>query len=146
MGIIKEGMVENMTGAKDNEDTFVFAEGGSLRGVVEGGVGGFDSVVYDVSTDLANTASLAVGDVDGDGDLDLVAGNGLFGNQPNRAFVNWCEDAGGCLTDENVFDRSDVHEDYEPDFYPVGAVTDLFNTQDIALGDLDEDGEIVGMF
>ncbi len=37
--------VENLTGAPDNEDTFVFQDGGSLTGMVEGGEGGFDTLV-----------------------------------------------------------------------------------------------------
>jgi len=39
--------VENLTGAADNEDTFVFEDGGSLSGSVEGGDGGFDTLVLD---------------------------------------------------------------------------------------------------
>ena len=36
--------VENLTGAPDNEDTFVFEDGGSLSGSVDGGDGGYDSL------------------------------------------------------------------------------------------------------
>ncbi|MFO8091285.1 MAG: LEPR-XLL domain-containing protein, partial [Desulfatiglandaceae bacterium] len=37
--------VENLTGAADNEDTFVFTQEGTLAGTVDGGVGGFDTLV-----------------------------------------------------------------------------------------------------
>src|SRR5262249_39479257 len=37
--------VENLTGASGNEDTFVFAAGGSLSGKVDGGAAGFDTLV-----------------------------------------------------------------------------------------------------
>ncbi len=49
--------VENLTGAVDNEDTFVVAEGGRVSGEVEGGDGGFDSVV--VSGDYSNVGYVA---------------------------------------------------------------------------------------
>ena len=37
--------VENLSGAADNEDTFYFLPEGRLAGVVDGGAGGFDTVV-----------------------------------------------------------------------------------------------------
>ncbi len=36
---------ENLTGAADNEDVFTLADGGGLSGAVDGGAGGFDSLV-----------------------------------------------------------------------------------------------------
>ena len=39
--------VENVVGAPDNEDTFVFESGGTLAGTVDGGAGGFDTLVVD---------------------------------------------------------------------------------------------------
>ncbi|MCK4857901.1 MAG: hypothetical protein KAT58_08040, partial [candidate division Zixibacteria bacterium] len=39
--------IENLIGAADNEDTFVFKAAGSISGVVEGGDGGFDIIVLD---------------------------------------------------------------------------------------------------
>ncbi len=36
---------ENLTGAPDNKDTFTLAPGGSVSGLVDGGDGGFDSLV-----------------------------------------------------------------------------------------------------
>ncbi|HTM53057.1 MAG TPA: hypothetical protein VL175_03480, partial [Pirellulales bacterium] len=36
--------IENLTGAPDNQDTFVFDAGGSLSGVLDGGAGGFDVI------------------------------------------------------------------------------------------------------
>ncbi|HEY3183210.1 MAG TPA: hypothetical protein VGJ77_10265, partial [Gaiellaceae bacterium] len=35
---------ENLSGAADNDDTFVFGGGGSVAGVVQGGPGGFDTI------------------------------------------------------------------------------------------------------
>jgi hypothetical protein len=39
--------MENLEGAADNEDTFVFTAAGSLSGLVEGGDAGFDSIVLE---------------------------------------------------------------------------------------------------
>ncbi len=39
--------VSNLTGAAENRDTFIFSATGSLAGVVDGGAGGFDSVIFD---------------------------------------------------------------------------------------------------
>ena len=36
--------VENLFGAADNQDTFLFAPGGSISGIIDGGEGGFDSL------------------------------------------------------------------------------------------------------
>ena len=45
--------IENLTGAADNQDTFVFDAGSSLSGRVEGGAGGFDTVVLSGGTYLS---------------------------------------------------------------------------------------------
>ena len=37
--------VENLAGAPDNKDTFVYAPGGSLAGTADGGAGGYDTLV-----------------------------------------------------------------------------------------------------
>jgi hypothetical protein len=38
---------ENLVGAPDNEDTFVVGADGALSGVIDGGEGGFDSMVFE---------------------------------------------------------------------------------------------------
>ena len=42
--------VQNLVGAADNRDTFVLGADGSLTGLVDGGAGGFDSLVLDGGT------------------------------------------------------------------------------------------------
>jgi hypothetical protein len=39
--------VEQLVGTEDNEDTFVFQIGGSISGMIDGGAGGFDSLVVE---------------------------------------------------------------------------------------------------
>ena len=46
--------VENLTGSPDNQDTFDLAAGGSLSGLIDGGAGGFDSLVVSGTTVVSN--------------------------------------------------------------------------------------------
>src|SRR6185369_15602662 len=60
---------ENLTGAANNNDTFVVAPGGTLSGSIAGGAGGFDTLRIDgqrgaVSTGAASASSGTVA-VDG---------------------------------------------------------------------------------
>ena len=71
----------------------------------------------DVSADTNMTTAIALGDVDGDGDLDLFAGNN---GQPNRVYLN---DGFGSFTGADIS-------------------ADTNNTHSIAIGDLDNDGDI----
>src|SRR5262245_13715173 len=45
-GFVRFTGIENLTGAADNQDTFVIDQGGSLAGTVEGGAGGYDTVRF----------------------------------------------------------------------------------------------------
>jgi hypothetical protein len=72
-------------------------------------------------TGTDNTMSLALGDLDGDGDLDIAAGNGLMVGEQNVVYLN--DGAAGF----------DVAHDF-------GTGSD--RTRSLALGDLDRDGDL----
>ena len=97
---------------------------GRNRLYLSDGVGDpFDTVTgADITTDDQVTTSIALGDLDRDGDLDLVAGN--LG-QANRAYIN-----------DGVGDPFDTLVEGTD----ISADTDI--TKGIALGDLDRDGDL----
>jgi len=70
--------VENLFGAPNNEDTFSFEAGGSLSGKIEGGAGGFDSLIiaggtYDSIIFSPTGPNSGIIDLDGE----LIAYSGL---------------------------------------------------------------------
>ena len=71
-----------------------------------------------MSTDAFHTRSVALGDVDGDGDLDMVSGN-FYSH--NRLYTN---DGAGVFTTA-----------------PMNASEPYLYTQSINLGDIDGDGD-----
>ncbi|HET6445152.1 MAG TPA: VCBS repeat-containing protein [candidate division Zixibacteria bacterium] len=127
----------------------------------------------DISVDDHYTTSLALGDLDGDGDLDLVAGNA---GQPNRLYLNngtadpFAGVSGGDISADTQETRSVALGDMNGDgaldlvvgqyqqtnrLYLNNGTDDPFNgvngrdisadtllTAQVALGDLDGDGDL----
>jgi len=91
----------------------------------------FPPIALEPEEDAMDTESIAWGDMDGDGDLDLVVGNGAIfdiyqnkiGAQPNQVYEN----------------------DGTGNFFPPIALEseeDAMDTQSIAWGDMDGDGDL----
>ena len=77
VGNVSFNGAENLVGGADNEDTFIFEAGGSIGGVVDGGPGGFDTIVLSGGTydTVAFTATGAdSGSIERDGDIITYAG------------------------------------------------------------------------
>lgn len=132
----------------------------------------------DIISDGSRTQEVAIGDMDGDGDLDLVVGNGGFGDAPNRLYLNngtsnpFDGVTGSDITAEDQGTRAiaaaDVDGDGDLDVVagntgvnsrnrlylnngtsdPFGGVigsditSDEHTTRDVALGDMDGDGDL----
>jgi Ca2+-binding RTX toxin-like protein len=76
VGDIEFSGIENLLGGADNEDTFIFEQGGGLAGIIDGGEGGFDSLVVDGTYDtiIFTPTGPDSGYVDRDGDVIAYAG------------------------------------------------------------------------
>ncbi|MCB0024505.1 MAG: VCBS repeat-containing protein, partial [Caldilinea sp.] len=108
----------NTTQTADITGTHTAARQWQFNAAVNGGHGGFVSGEW-IGADSASTWTMALGDMDGDGDLDAIVGN--YGNQ-NGVFLN---------NGDGTFD---------PTGNPFGTSSDY--TAAVAVGDLDGDGDL----
>ena len=112
-----DGDVDVIVTNGNNITNRLFLNAGGLQGGVEGTF--VASTSGDFLDDVSNTTACALGDIDGDGDLDLVVANA--GGQDNVLYLN---DGAG------VFDVSDVD------------IEDGGDSQDVELADLDGDDDL----
>ena len=77
-----------------------------------------------IGEDINNTTAITLGDMDGDGDLDVIAGNGSIAGEANRLYLN----NGSAAPFNGVIGTN------------IGA--DRNNTTAIAVGDVDSDGDL----
>ncbi|GAA6138994.1 hypothetical protein NBRC116583_27410 [Arenicella sp. 4NH20-0111] len=78
----------------------------------------------DITADANETRAIALGDVDGDGDLDIIAGNARSSREINRLYLN----NGSAAPFDGVTGTN------------IGSATN--STQSIALSDVDGDGDL----
>lgn len=108
--------VENLTGAPDNEDTFILSPEGSISGLVEGGEGGFDSLVLSGGQFSMTTYAVSGPDsgiIDRDGSIltfagmepitDADAGNKTFDGTANDDIIT-ISGSGGSITISGDFE------------------------------------------
>jgi hypothetical protein len=134
------------------------------------GDGTFDTITHTLGTS-GNTIAVAVGDVDGDGDLDVAvgkynqpnvvcinAGDGTFptlphafgtGSDPTLALEIGDMDGDGYLDlavgntgEENVVYLNDGDGTFDTITHTFGSGTGLDQTYDLAVGDVDGDGDL----
>jgi hypothetical protein len=134
------------------------------------GDGTFDTITHTLGTS-GNTIAVAVGDVDGDGDLDVAvgkynqpnvvcinAGDGTFptlphafgtGSDPTLALEIGDLDGDGYLDlavgntgEENVVYLNDGDGTFDTITHTFGSGTGLDQTYDLAVGDVDGDGDL----
>jgi uncharacterized protein (DUF2141 family) len=116
-----DGDLDALVGTQGSSGKFFVNPGQSLVALNDG-VGGFSSVPSSLDAPPSTTLDVALGDLDGDGDLDAVVGNAFLEGQTNQVYLN---DGAGTLRDS------------------TGQVSpEPTNVAAVALGDLDGDGDL----
>ncbi len=116
-----DGDLDALVGTQGSSGKFFLNLGQNLVALNDG-AGGFSSVPTSLDAPPSTTFDVALGDLDGDGDLDGVVGNIHLQGQTNQVYLN---DGAGTLRDS------------------TGQVSPMpTNVAAVALGDLDGDGDL----
>ncbi len=116
-----DGDLDALVGTQGSSGKF-FQNLGQNLVALNDGAGGFSSVPTSLDAPPSTTFGVALGDLDGDGDLDGVVGNIHLEGQTNQVYLN---DGAGALRDS------------------TGQVSPTpTNVAAVALGDLDGDGDL----
>jgi len=82
--------VENLTGADNNQDTFIFTAGGSISGTVDGGAGGTDTIIGGSGVNALNmemAPDVTIGTADVVIDLSKYQATGVVRLDPDKVRV-----------------------------------------------------------
>lgn len=132
-GLVSPDVVLGDIDGDGDLDAFMFGGGANLLLINQGGVQGGVAGDFDLAADQPDggsyfSAAAALGDLDGDGDLDVIITNGNSSDPNTQVLINQGGTQGGVAGDLNLA--------------TLQPTDDNRSSSDVALGDLDGDGDL----